>query len=75
VSQIPEKSGLPFAMRGAGADESTMPSAFRGMPAVGYVNHWAAVGVDMHVRPNATPTISADLNVSLIANLFGLRVN
>jgi hypothetical protein len=35
VIQIPEKSGLPSAIRGAGADMFTLPSAFRGTPAVG----------------------------------------
>jgi len=35
VIQIPEKSGLPSASRGEGADMSTLPSAFRGTPAVG----------------------------------------
>ena len=42
VAQIPEKSGLPSAMRGEGADMSTLPSAFRGTPAVGYFSHCAA---------------------------------
>ena len=35
VIQTPEKSGLPSAIRGAGADIFTLPSAFRGTPAVG----------------------------------------
>jgi hypothetical protein len=35
VIQIPEKSGLPSAIRGVGADMFTLPSAFRGTPAVG----------------------------------------
>jgi hypothetical protein len=39
VIQIPEKSGLPSAIRGEGADMSTLPSAFRGTPAVGYFSH------------------------------------
>src|SRR5690348_9336709 len=47
VVQIPEKSGLPFAMRGAGADMSTLPPAFRGTPAVGTFTHCAAKGVDV----------------------------
>ena len=33
--QIPEKSGLPSAVRGVGADISTVPSALRGAPAIG----------------------------------------
>ena len=39
VIQMPEKSGLPSARRGAGADMFTLPSALRGTPAVGYLNH------------------------------------
>src|SRR5215467_1678879 len=42
VVQIPEKSGLLSAIRGVGADMSTLPSAFRGTPAVGYLTHCAA---------------------------------
>src|SRR5919197_6261059 len=60
VSQIPEKSGLPSAVRGAGADRSTIPSAFRGTPAVGYFNHWAALGVEADVSPNAKMTAAAE---------------
>src|SRR5438477_13047822 len=60
VSQIPEKSGLPPAGRGAGADRSTFWSASLGTPAVGYFNHWAALGVDVHVSPNATTTAAAE---------------
>src|SRR5215510_4665532 len=39
--QVPEKSGLPFDIRGVAAVMSTLPSAFRGAPAVGYLTHWA----------------------------------
>jgi hypothetical protein len=39
VIQIPDKSGLPSASRGAAADMSTPPSAFRGTPAVGFFIH------------------------------------
>src|SRR5438093_10142273 len=60
VSQIPEKSGLPPAVRGAGADRLTFWSAIRGTPAVGYFNHWAALGVDVHVSPNAMMTAAAE---------------
>src|SRR5260370_40902008 len=48
VSQIPEKSGLPPAVRGAGADSSTIPSACRGTPPVCYFNH-SALGGDVQV--------------------------
>ena len=36
---MPEKSGLPSAIRGTGADMLTVPSVFRGTPAVGYLIH------------------------------------
>jgi len=39
VIHSPDRSGLPFAMRGAGAAMSTLPSAFRGTPAVGAFSH------------------------------------
>src|SRR5579862_3063045 len=45
VAQIPEKSGLPSAKWGVGADMFTLPSGLRGTPAVGYFTHWAASGV------------------------------
>ena len=35
VIQMPEKSGFPSASRGAGPDIFTVPSAFRGTPALG----------------------------------------
>src|SRR4051812_23322407 len=40
----PDKSGLPSAVRGAGAARSGLPSAARGIPAVGCDNHCAASG-------------------------------
>jgi hypothetical protein len=54
VIQIPEKSGLPFANRGEGADMSTLPSAFRGTPAVGYFTHCAFKCVDANAVPKMT---------------------
>src|SRR5438093_13202872 len=43
VSQphMPLRSGLPSAVRGAGADRFGLPSAARGTPGVGYSSHWA----------------------------------
>src|SRR5512140_3311176 len=41
TSHTPEKSGLPSFVRGVGAERSGLPFASRGMPAVGYVIHWA----------------------------------
>ena len=41
MSHMPEKSGLPSAVRGAGALRFGFPFANRGTPAVGYFSHWA----------------------------------
>jgi hypothetical protein len=41
ASQIPEKSGLPSAVRGAGAVRFGLPSAVRGMPGVRSFSHCA----------------------------------
>ena len=38
----PERSGLPSAVRGAGAVRFGLPSAVRGMPGVGCFSHCAA---------------------------------
>ena len=35
----PERSGLPSAVRGAGAARFGLPSGVRGMPGVGWFNH------------------------------------
>src|SRR6266705_3532317 len=42
LCQIPDKSGLPSAVRGAGAARFGLPFALRGMPGVGYFSHCAA---------------------------------
>ena len=39
--QRPDRSGLPSAVRGAGAVRFGLPSAVRGMPLVGSFSHWA----------------------------------
>ena len=44
--QSPDKSGLPFAIRGVGADRSTFPSVVRGAPGVASFSHCAATGTD-----------------------------
>src|SRR5580692_2554789 len=41
----PERSGLPSAVRGAGAVRFGLPSAVRGMPGVGRLSHCAATGL------------------------------
>src|SRR5213078_367143 len=42
LCQIPDKSGLPSAVRGAGAARFGLPFGVRGMPGVGYFSHCAA---------------------------------
>src|SRR5215471_11049699 len=55
MSQMPDKSGLPSTVRGAGADRLGRPSDVFGTPAVGYVSHCAET-----VRGTETATRSAD---------------
>ncbi len=43
-SQMPERSGLPSAARGAGAARFGLPSGSRGTPGVGYLSHCADTG-------------------------------
>src|SRR5439155_1013431 len=45
MSQIPERSGLPSGVRGAGAVRFGFPSGIRGTPAVGYFSHCADMQV------------------------------
>src|SRR3981189_715091 len=57
VSQMPEKSGLPSAVRGVGADKLGFPAAVLGTPAVGYFNHWAQTVADqLRAEPTANAT-------------------
>src|SRR4029453_1593183 len=44
----PERSGLPSAVRGAGAVRLGFPSAVRGIPGVGTFSHCANAGVAVH---------------------------
>src|SRR5262249_8698167 len=55
MSQMPDKSGAPDAVRGAGASRFGWPSEVLGTPGVGYLSHWAeAVTV---VKHNAAATV------------------
>src|SRR5262249_17258578 len=45
LCQIPDRSGLPSVVRGAGAVRSGLPSAVRGVPGAGWSIHCAASGV------------------------------
>src|SRR5687767_9056076 len=41
-TQLPDRSGLPLAMRGTGASMRTWPLSSRGTPGAGYFGHCAA---------------------------------
>src|SRR4051812_48836384 len=68
VIHIPEKSGFPSAIRGVGAAMFTLPSAFRGTAAVGYLIHWAVREVDTRSVPRMTN--AADRIGSVIAEAY-----
>src|SRR5262249_19110615 len=42
MTQVPDRSGLPFGARGAGAERLALPSLVLGTPGVGYLIHCAA---------------------------------
>src|SRR5688572_5213332 len=46
LSHVPDKSGLPFGMRGAGASRFGRPSAVRGMSGVRWIGHCADAEAD-----------------------------
>src|SRR4029453_10613599 len=56
VIHIPEKSGLPSAALGAGADRLGLPSAARGMPEVRCFTHCASIAVDAHTATATSST-------------------
>src|SRR5438105_13099521 len=58
MSQIPERSGLPSGVRGAGAVGLGLPSASRGTSAVGYLSHCAESVTDPAHSIAATPVTS-----------------
>src|ERR1051325_4276206 len=56
--QMPERSGLPSASRGAGAVRFGFPSFVRGIPSVGHLNHCANVVTDtMTISAAAIPPV------------------
>src|SRR5690349_1549624 len=63
--QIPDKSGLPSGSRGAGAVKSGLPSAFLGMPSVGYFNHCAATTDVAHMTAAKASAGTRDICSSL----------
>src|SRR5262245_46799481 len=67
--QMPEKSGLPSAVRGAGADMSTLPSTLRGAPGCGWLIHWAANGVEASAAASMTKEIERKIMLVAYRNL------
>src|SRR5688572_8495242 len=57
--QIPEKSTLPSAVRGAGPSRAGLPSAARGTPGVGYDGHCAPMLDDMTMTAATTTATMA----------------
>src|SRR5579863_2327709 len=41
LAQMPDRSGFPSRVLGAGADRFALPSLRRGVPGAGYLIHWA----------------------------------
>ena len=72
VSQIPEKSGLPPAVRGVGADKFGFPLAVFGTPAVGYFNHWAHTVADQPMAEATATAASADRTMDL--RIWSLKI-
>src|SRR5438128_11421681 len=68
----PDRSGLPSAVRGAGAVRFGLPSAVRGMPGVGRSTHCAARGVTEAAKMITAVKIFIGLNPS-VATYYTLK--
>src|SRR5712691_13537621 len=64
TSQRPERSGLPSAVRGAGAARFALPSGVRGMAGVLYCAHCAGSGVISAANMNVVLKIFIGTNTS-----------
>ena len=64
--QMPERSGLPSARRGAGADRSGRPSGVRGIAFGGTFAHWADTGAPITI-------MRASIRSVLISGLLDIR--
>ena len=66
---MPEKSGLPSAVRGVGASMRTLPCASRGTLGSGYFGHCAPTEMEQAATMHTTPeTMLFSLNVSPLAS-------
>src|ERR1700737_903246 len=52
-SQMPDRSGLPSRVRGAGAERFGFPSAVRGIAPAGTLVHCAISGRDIRDKPHS----------------------
>src|SRR5258708_3363614 len=65
---MPDKSGLPSDVRGAGAVRFGFPSAVRGIPGVGKLNHWAHRGTaSMHAAATIAILSMAILSMAILS--------
>src|SRR4051812_29659586 len=61
--QMPDRSGLPSAVRGAGAARSTAPAVVLGTPAVGYFTHCADSGTAVAITTAAAASARLMLEI------------
>jgi hypothetical protein len=54
---MPDKSGVPSGILGAGPERFGVPSALRGIPGVGWFSHCAASGVLSTARRDPVATV------------------
>src|SRR5262245_4508101 len=73
--QMPEKSGLPSAVLGAGALRLALPSGRRGVPGVGRFNHCAcAAAAPKRITADARATHNSNFAVVLLIRTPNPRV-
>jgi hypothetical protein len=65
---IPERSGLPSAVRGVGASQFTFPCASRGTLADGYFGHCAATDTEHAATTTQTTLDTAAFMISRPSN-------
>src|ERR1700680_4894080 len=68
--QMPDRSGLPSAVRGAGADRFALPAGVRGMPEVLIVSHCAAKEADSKNAKVVTAAVAGNSLAFILSLLF-----
>jgi hypothetical protein len=71
--QVPEKSGLPSAVRGVGASMSALPLSSRGIPASGYFGHCAVIDAEQATMMAIAPMNAESALFTLKLSSDGLR--